>query len=613
MRALRALTLVLLAWSLSSGDASAQNRLVEVEFTPTARAQIAVWIESADGVFLQTLKLTESVARRGIGNRPGALQMNSGFRWPYGRREGVLPVWAHRRLNGEDAVPFRRVIFQDRSSEGFASRTSTDASPDDYYCLSFQNSASSRDELDAVTCPSQFNSDKGRYLTNADVEAGYAEPFDNGAPEMRAMNTSSLYPPRRDLPGVRGSDHVDVDAFDADARGVMPEIDAVTMATLPANARRTLQITLPPTFAEGDYVIYVEVNVEGDYAPGWSADDYPTPISPLWDFWAQTYGYPYRGQPSVVYRLPIVVAAEGGEFTTNDPDGYGDIHGFSGEITPMDGSISNDSTNAPGSGADRVRAGSDPRVVVRVIPNNVCTGDDPPPQCFETCTQGSCDPGFLCGSEGTCVGRCDEVMPPESLTNFTVELDEERSWQYAHLAFDAPASRREVSAYQVRVNTEPFEPGMRFEAWGIQAKVASLEDIALVVPTETPVGEVVTASLGHLLPQTHYYIAVRAVDDCFAGSEVAVVEIDTTEIIFTTVSPCFVATAAYGSPMGEEISSLRRFRDRHLMTNEAGRGLVAAYYELGPYFADAIRDDDDARQTVRQILAPVIDLVRAFQ
>jgi hypothetical protein len=250
-----------------------------------------------------------------------------------------------------------------------------------------------------------------------------------------------------------------------------------------------------------------------------------------------------------------------------------------------------------------------------VIPNNVCSEDNPnpPAQCFETCSQGSCDEGFLCGSEGTCVGRCDEFMPPESITNFTIELDEERSWQFAHLSFDAPESIREISGYQVRVHTEPFEEGMPFEAWGIQAKVASLEDIALVIPPDAAPGSLVNASFGHLLPQTHYYIAIRAVDDCFAGSEVAVVEIDTTEIIFTTISPCFVATAAYGSPMGEEISSLRRFRDRHLMTNAAGRGLVAAYYELGPYFADAIREDDDARQTVRQILAPVIDFARAFQ
>src|SRR5690606_35772280 len=154
----RGLALFLLC-SLASA-AHAQDRIVEVRFTPTARAQIAIWIESADGTFLRTLRLTEATALRGIGNRPGALQMNTGFRWPYGRREGVLPVWAHRRLSAQPA--FRRVIFQDRASEGYASRTSNDASADNYFCLSFNQGTTSRDALDAVTCASQFNSDKGR-------------------------------------------------------------------------------------------------------------------------------------------------------------------------------------------------------------------------------------------------------------------------------------------------------------------------------------------------------------------------------------------------------------------------------------------------------------------
>ena len=59
---------------------------------------------------------------RGIGNRPGAAQMNSGFHWPYGRREGVLPIWAHRRA----AAPGAAVSARDLSEpgpEGYASRT----------------------------------------------------------------------------------------------------------------------------------------------------------------------------------------------------------------------------------------------------------------------------------------------------------------------------------------------------------------------------------------------------------------------------------------------------------------------------------------------------------
>ncbi|UCH30120.1 MAG: hypothetical protein JSV06_03590, partial [Myxococcales bacterium] len=143
--------------------AQAGDRLIELTFTPTKRAQIAIWVETADGVFMDTVALTSSVALRGVGNRPGALQMNSGFRWPYGRREGILPVWAYRRANAPGSELFPMVIFQDRTSEGFASRTSVDASPDSYFCLSFDQTTTTREALDAVTCASVFSSDKGRF------------------------------------------------------------------------------------------------------------------------------------------------------------------------------------------------------------------------------------------------------------------------------------------------------------------------------------------------------------------------------------------------------------------------------------------------------------------
>ena len=71
---------------------------------------------------ISTVRLTEAVAFRGIGNRPGASEMNSGYRWPYGRREGVLPVWATRRAAAPGAQSFPRVVFQNRV-EGLASRS----------------------------------------------------------------------------------------------------------------------------------------------------------------------------------------------------------------------------------------------------------------------------------------------------------------------------------------------------------------------------------------------------------------------------------------------------------------------------------------------------------
>ncbi len=607
--------LILVVWAFVWAPEAHAQRLVEVSFVPTERAQIAVWVERADGTYMQTLRLTEATAYRGIGNRPGALQMNSGFHWPYGRREGVLPVWAHRRASAQGV--FRRVIFQDRASEGFASRTSNDASPDNYFCLSFNQETTSRDALDAVTCASQFNSDKGRYVTDADVARGYAEPFETEGGtrmEMRPLGPGSLYPPRRDLSELRGSDHEDVLAYATDARRVMPEIDAVTMATPPGAAPYTYQFDAPTDWEDGDYVLFVEVNVEGDYNESWNDRRFPTPQlggTEAWDFWAKTYGYPYRGQPSVVYAVPFRLDPAGGLYQVADPVGYGALHGEDGELRTMDGTITNDSTTAPGSGADRLLEVDGRRVMVRVVPSNVCGSPDPPPQCFQECDAANpCDEGFVCNSDGECVGLCDLAATPAPVEEFTVTPHEERSWDQAHLSFVVPASMRAIGRYEVRVATTPWEPSMAFGSWGTEAKIAGLEDIALVVPTDAATGTRVEIDLGHLMPQTHYYVGLRAVDSCNSASDVAMAELTTTEIIFTTVTPCFVATAAYGSPLADEIGSLRRFRDRYLLNNGPGRALVEAYYDHGPAAADAIRTNPTLRQVARSVLTPLVWLAR---
>jgi hypothetical protein len=78
--------------------------------------------------------------------------------------------------------------------------------------------------------------------------------------------------------------------------------------------------------------------------------------------------------------------------------------------------------------------------------------------------------------------------------------------------------------------------------------------------------------------------------------------VTTTAITFTTVSPCFVATAAYGSPLAAEVGTFRRFRDRHLMTNALGRALVAVYYEVGPDAAEGPRGAPLAEERSTRVL-----------
>ena len=69
---------------------------------------------------------------------------------------------------------------------------------------------------------------------------------------------------------------------------------------------------------------------------------------------------------------------------------------------------------------------------------------------------------------------------------------------------------------------------------------------------------------------------------------------------------CFIATAAYGTPMAQEIGILREFRDEYLLTNPRGQGLVDIYYSTSPPIADFITDHPSLKRIVRAGLVPVV-------
>lgn len=71
---------------------------------------------------------------------------------------------------------------------------------------------------------------------------------------------------------------------------------------------------------------------------------------------------------------------------------------------------------------------------------------------------------------------------------------------------------------------------------------------------------------------------------------------------------CFIATAAFGSPLEPEVEVLREIRDRILMNHWAGRIFVRTYYRWSPPMAEFISRHDSLRMIVRWSLLPVVGM-----
>jgi len=69
---------------------------------------------------------------------------------------------------------------------------------------------------------------------------------------------------------------------------------------------------------------------------------------------------------------------------------------------------------------------------------------------------------------------------------------------------------------------------------------------------------------------------------------------------------CFIATAAYGSPIHPHLDILRDFRDKYLIPNGFGRKLVELYYRYSPSIASFIARHKVLKIAVRINLLPLI-------
>lgn len=69
---------------------------------------------------------------------------------------------------------------------------------------------------------------------------------------------------------------------------------------------------------------------------------------------------------------------------------------------------------------------------------------------------------------------------------------------------------------------------------------------------------------------------------------------------------CFIATAAWGSPMASQVNTFREFRNAYLLPYKWGRVFVKTYYKYGKIAAGYIARSDIARAGVRVALTPLL-------
>lgn len=75
-------------------------------------------------------------------------------------------------------------------------------------------------------------------------------------------------------------------------------------------------------------------------------------------------------------------------------------------------------------------------------------------------------------------------------------------------------------------------------------------------------------------------------------------------------SPCFIATAAYGTPLAADIEVLRAFRDEWLLNNVAGTAFTDVYYRLSPALADVIAQYPLLAAVARVLIGTLVSLTQ---
>jgi hypothetical protein len=121
-----------------------------------------------------------------------------------------------------------------------------------------------------------------------------------------------------------------------------------------------------------------------------------------------------------------------------------------------------------------------------------------------------------------------------------------------------------------------------------------------------------TVVLSGLKADTSYYVGVRVLSACGAPSRGVYASFVTEQQRFAVLHGCFIATAAYGTPLAADLGALRQVRDQLLLASPLGQLAVAVYYAVSPPLAGAISVDERLRAATRRALEPLVVLAQGW-
>jgi hypothetical protein len=563
--------------------------------------QIAIWVEGSDGRFVDTVLVTNLTARLGIGNRPGHYTLPSSPKFPYGRRSGVLPVWAHRRGKLYDAV-----VMQDGlEKEYWLGFHEVVSSPDPYFCRPM---TLMEIDVDAISCPTRtFNSVKGRFFDpTTDAVPPHTEP--DGRPKPYVPPARSYYPPRNDL---RTWTENDCDrgrttdcTISAKRYADLNDLDLVSAATPPYGQPFSKSWRVPDTLPDGAYVMFVEVSKEFDLN---ASHSHPATQDQMLREWGLPNNF---GQPSVVYRVPFTLErgrATQGVITAIA--GYSDWDGKTGDLHPPDGTIS----ETPGSGAGRLLVIEQPGLAggavtgrVHVVVDN---GTGLPPDAGAPADAADAAPaadgGAADGGAGADGGATPDapVAPPMCVE--TPEIT-----PIVVTAVKAQAETADVTFVEPSGELWQLADGYELRVWNgrEQTRAAFAEGLPLREVDKGEPGRTVTVPIADLKSESEYTVGVRPKGECLEP-QVGFASFTTIVREFTQLSGCFIATAAHGSALAPAVTRLRAARDRARDASALAATAAELYARSSPPVADVLRTSAPARAVTRRLLAPFASLL----